>query len=121
MTATALLEDESMVKLLLQEREGGETEVETPVGFVDLVTDDYIIELKHVKSWKDGTKVLLFTEYLGDRKPRNPEFTSSAATPKISKPWSKPLSPNLASPLPGNAIPFSQKERSFVLPAVLGG
>jgi hypothetical protein len=23
-----------------------------------------------VKSWKDGTKVLLFTEYLGDRKPR---------------------------------------------------
>jgi hypothetical protein len=37
-TATTLLEDESMVKLLLQEREGGETEVETPVGFVDLVT-----------------------------------------------------------------------------------
>jgi hypothetical protein len=70
MTASALLEDESMVKLVLQEREGGETEVETPVGFVDLVTDDYVIELKHVKSWKEGTKVLLFTEYLGDRKPR---------------------------------------------------
>jgi hypothetical protein len=70
MTATTLLEDESMIKLLLQEREGGETEIETSVGFVDLVTDEYIIELKHVKSWKDGTKVLLFTEYLGDRKPR---------------------------------------------------
>jgi hypothetical protein len=69
MTATTLLEDESMVKLLLQAREGGETEVETPVSFVDLVTDEYI-ELKPVKSWKDGIKVLLFTDYLGDRKPR---------------------------------------------------
>ncbi|EGJ32334.1 MULTISPECIES: hypothetical protein [Moorena] len=63
-------EDERMIQAILQEREGGEREVESPVGYVDLLTDDYVIEVKHVKVWKDGTKVLLYAPYFPGRKPR---------------------------------------------------
>jgi hypothetical protein len=70
MTPTTILEDESMIQAILQEREGGDREVETPVGYVDLLTDDYVIEVKHVKVWKEGTKVLLYAAYFPNRKPR---------------------------------------------------
>jgi hypothetical protein len=58
-----------MIQTILQEREGGEREVESPVGFVDLLRDDYIIEVNHVKAWNDGAKVLLYAPYFGNRKP----------------------------------------------------
>lgn len=70
MTVTTALEDEAMIQTILQEREGGEREVESPVGYVDLLTDEYVIEVKHVKAWKDAAKVLLFTPYFPTRKPR---------------------------------------------------
>jgi len=44
--------------------------VVTPIGFVDLVTDAHVIEIKHVIDWKDGAKVLLYAFYFPSRKPR---------------------------------------------------
>ena len=70
MTPAIALEDELMIQAILQEREGGEREVESPVGFVDLLTDEYAIEVKHVKVWKDGAKVLLYAPFFEGRKPR---------------------------------------------------
>jgi len=69
-TSQITVETESVIKLILQEREGGETEVETPAGLVDLLTDSEVIEIKHVKNWKEGTKVLVYAHYFSDRKPR---------------------------------------------------
>jgi hypothetical protein len=69
-TSQITIETESAIQLLLQEREGGETEVETPAGLVDLLTDEYVTEIKHVKAWKEGTKVLVYQHYFPDRKPR---------------------------------------------------
>lgn len=69
-TAANAVENEALIQALLMEREGGEREVDTPAGYVDLLTDEFIIEVKHVKNWKDGAKVLFFVPYFGDRKPR---------------------------------------------------
>lgn len=65
-----MLKDESMIQTILQEREGGDREVETPVGYVDLLTDPYMIEVKHVKVWKEGAQVLLYAAYFPNRQPR---------------------------------------------------
>jgi hypothetical protein len=64
------METELKFQRILQEREGGETEVATPVGFVNLVTDAHVIEIKHVTDWQDGAKVLLYASYFPSRKPR---------------------------------------------------
>lgn len=69
-TPTTALENEIVIQAILQEREGGERAVETPVGFVDLVTDEHVIEVKHVKNWKEATKVLVYAPYFPNRKPR---------------------------------------------------
>jgi hypothetical protein len=63
-------ESESMVQVIMQEREVGEREVETPAGAIDLLTDDEVIEIKHVRNWKDATKVLVYQTYFPNRKPR---------------------------------------------------
>jgi hypothetical protein len=70
MAVLTTFDTERQIQQLLQEREGGQAEVETPAGLVDLVTDEYIIEIKHIIDWTDGLKVLLFTPYLPGRKPR---------------------------------------------------
>ena len=70
MAATVTIENEKMIQAILQRREGGEREVETPVGFVDLVTDEHVIEIKHVTMWKEGSKVLTYGLYFPGRKPR---------------------------------------------------
>ncbi len=69
-TSNITIESEAVVQVALQSREGGEREVETPVGYVDLVTDTEVIEIKHVSNWKDGAKILLYAPYLGERQPR---------------------------------------------------
>jgi hypothetical protein len=69
-TSDIIIESEQMVQVALQSREGGEREVETPVGLIDLVTDEYAIEIKHVTDWKDGAKVLLYGQFLKSKKPR---------------------------------------------------
>ncbi len=78
MVTTVTVEDERMIQAILQRREGGEREVETPSGFVDLVTDQYVIEIKHVNAWKDGTKVLVYGFYFPGLKPRVHLFGSYA-------------------------------------------
>lgn len=70
MVSPAVFDSEVKVQKLLQEREGGKVEVETPVGFIDLLTNDYVIEIKHVIDWKDGIKVLAYAKYFPDKKPR---------------------------------------------------
>ena len=45
-TSATALENEAMIQFILWEREGGEREVETPFGFVDLLTDQEVIEIK---------------------------------------------------------------------------
>jgi hypothetical protein len=74
-----VIETEQMVQVGLQSREGGEREVETPVGFVDLVTDEHVVEIKHVKDWKEGAKVLLYSQFLKSKKPRVHLFGGYAA------------------------------------------
>ena len=69
-TASTALENERMIQTILQEREGGEREVDTPVGQADLVTDEYVIEIKHVSDWKEGVKVSVYAVFFPDRKPR---------------------------------------------------
>lgn len=66
----SIFETELKVKQALQKREGGKTEYETLVGFADLVTNEYVIEIKHVSDWKEGLKVLAYQDQLPARKPR---------------------------------------------------
>jgi hypothetical protein len=68
--AERILDGETAIRLLLMEREGGESEVTVPVGRVDLVTDEYVIEIKAVSKWMDSLKVLLYSEYFPGKKPR---------------------------------------------------
>jgi hypothetical protein len=65
-----VIESEAVIQIALQEQEGGEREVETPVGLADLVTDEWVIEIKHVSNWKEASKVLVYARFFGDRKPR---------------------------------------------------
>lgn len=69
-TSEIVIETEQIIQVTLQSREGGEREVETSVGFIDLVTNDHAIEIKHVTDWKDGAKVLLYSQFLKSKKPR---------------------------------------------------
>jgi hypothetical protein len=69
-TPEIAIENETMIQTILQKREGGEREVETPAGFVDLLTDEYVIAIKHAKDWKDGAKVLIYAIHFPGRKPR---------------------------------------------------
>jgi hypothetical protein len=66
----SIFETEFKVQQALQQREGGKTQYETLVGFADLVTDEYVIEIKHVSDWKEGLKVLAYQDQLPTRKPR---------------------------------------------------
>ena len=70
----SIFETELKVKQALQKRENGKTEYETLVGFADLVTDEYVIEIKHVSDWKKGLKVLAYQDQLPLRKPRTHLF-----------------------------------------------
>jgi hypothetical protein len=78
MTTPTVFDTEIRVQKALQEREGGETEVETPLGYIDLLTSSHVVEIKHVIDWKDGLKVLLLAKYFPDRKPRIHLFGSYA-------------------------------------------
>jgi len=45
---------EKEIQMQLQKELGGEIEVETDSGFIDLLTDTEIIEIKHGKNWKQA-------------------------------------------------------------------
>lgn len=52
---------EKAIQLRLQEELGGDIEVETKVGFIDLLTEDEIIEIKEGKNWKHAVgQVLMY-------------------------------------------------------------
>jgi hypothetical protein len=65
-----ILDGERAISLLLLEQEGGETEAVCEIGRVDLLTDEYVIEVKHVSRWMEATKVLLYARHFPGRKPR---------------------------------------------------
>jgi hypothetical protein len=77
-------ESETMIQMIMQEREGGDREVETPAGAIDLLTDTEVIEIKHVHNWKDATKVLVYHTYFPDRKPRIHLFGGYSKQTKVT-------------------------------------
>lgn len=50
---------ERQIQLKLYNKLGGEMEVETDSGFIDLLTDTEIIEIKDGKNWKDAVGQIL--------------------------------------------------------------
>lgn len=65
-----ILQGETAIVTLLQQREGGEREVMLPIGRIDLLTDEYVIEVKHIRDWLNATKVLAYQTYYPDKKAR---------------------------------------------------
>lgn len=61
---------EKLIQLRLQEELSGEIEVETKVGFIDLLTKDEIIEIKEGKNWKHAVgQILMYgVEYPSHKK-----------------------------------------------------
>ena len=65
-----VLDGESAITLLLRRREGGEREVMLPIGLAALVTDEYVIEIKHISRWLDALKVIAYASFFPNLKPR---------------------------------------------------
>ena len=61
---------EKKIQLRLHLELGGEIEVKTESGFIDLLTDDEIIEIKHGKNWKNAVgQILMYSlEYPNHKK-----------------------------------------------------
>lgn len=58
---------ERAVKLELHSRIGGRMEVGTPIGRIDLLTDEYLIEIKHISGWKSALgQVLAYSDFYPD-------------------------------------------------------
>ena len=61
---TPSAQPEKTIQSRLQSELGGKIEVKTPAGTIDLLTDNKIIEIKMVKSWKAALgQVLIYGEY----------------------------------------------------------
>jgi hypothetical protein len=54
---------EHVLRDLLWHQLGGKTEVKTPIGFIDLLTNNEIIEIKNFKDWKHGVGQLKTYQY----------------------------------------------------------
>ena len=55
---------EKIIQLRLQSELGGEIEVKTPAGPIDLLTDNKIIEIKKVRNWKAALgQILIYGKY----------------------------------------------------------
>lgn len=69
---------EREVQERLQQELGGLIEEETPVGFIDLLTDDEIIEIKNVADWKQGMgQLLCYAKFHPTKRKRLHLFNSS--------------------------------------------
>ncbi|MCU0516302.1 MAG: hypothetical protein MUC60_05420 [Oscillatoria sp. Prado101] len=67
----ALKSPEKEVVQRLKEREGGETEVPTPVGDIDLLTATDVVEVKTVRCWKAAAgQALMYQNYFPSHSPR---------------------------------------------------
>lgn len=61
--------EREICSLLLAQNEGAEVEVETAVGFVDVLTSEEIIEVKIGANWKHALgQILAYSEFYQDRK-----------------------------------------------------
>lgn len=68
---SAKVNPEKIVQSRLWAKEGGLIEVGTPVGFIDLLTDTEIIEIKKSIAWKAGVgQVLLYGSYYPEHQKR---------------------------------------------------
>jgi hypothetical protein len=82
-----MVSPERDVTLQLQESEGGEIEVETSVGRIDLLTRTHIVEVKRAKHWKQAMgQVLCYKQALRDaRVPRIHLFDWQESMPSASQ------------------------------------
>lgn len=68
---------ERAVQKRLQEELGGTIEEKTPVGYIDLLTDDHIIEIKDIVNWKQAMGQLLsYAKFHSSKKKRLHLFNS---------------------------------------------
>ena len=62
---------EKFIQLSLQEKLGGQLEVECPAGYVDLLTPIQIIEIKNINSWKCALgQILVYGSYFPQHQKR---------------------------------------------------
>ena len=55
---------EKKIQSILYEKHGGKIEVETEYGYIDLLTDTEIIEIKNGENWKHGMgQIIVYGEY----------------------------------------------------------
>lgn len=63
--------NERDVSQALAEQENGKCEVKTPVGYIDVLTDKYVYEVKIAKRWKEAVgQVLAYQAHYPNHKPR---------------------------------------------------
>lgn len=59
---------ERQIQIELQKKLGGEIEVETKYGYIDLLTDDSIIEIKNFKLWKQAFgQIMMYANFYPDK------------------------------------------------------
>ncbi|MGK7955141.1 MAG: hypothetical protein AB4063_07745 [Crocosphaera sp.] len=70
-TVNSVNQIENQVRNGLHSQLGGLTEVSTPVGFIDLLTETEIIEVKNIKDWKGALgQILIYSAYYPNHRTR---------------------------------------------------
>lgn len=70
-TVNSINQTENQVRNSLHSQLRGLTEVSTPVGFIDLLTETEIIEVKNIKDWKSALgQILTYSAYYPNHKKR---------------------------------------------------
>jgi hypothetical protein len=78
-TQTPSDQPEKTIQLRLQAELGGEIEVKTPVGPIDLFTDNEIIEIKKVENWKSALgQILIYGKHYPNHQKRIHLFGKSS-------------------------------------------
>ncbi len=83
-----LISPEQRATRRLQSDIGGRREVKTPTGYIDLLTDEEVIEVKQVSDWKSAIgQVLAYAKFYPERRKRvhlfgkaNPRITDHVAS-----------------------------------------
>lgn len=71
------------VQKRLQQELGGSIEEETPVGFIDLLTDDEIVEIEEISMWKESMgELLCYAKFHPTKRKRLHLFNSSTCNQK---------------------------------------
>jgi hypothetical protein len=60
-----IIQKEKEIQARLKRELNAEIEVETPVGFIDIVSEDKIIEIKEISKWKHAVgQILCYANYI---------------------------------------------------------